>query len=109
MKYAVPADLAYVVAEGSEPSRECATGPASAEGEDPRVFLVHLPDGIPVVLVGIGALIWLLAIEGEVDIGAKLAAALVESDGEVAPTVDAYVNSLVAAGLLCQVVNDQQG
>ena len=55
MKYRKPADIAFVLVDDSS-------------DPPPTLFLYRLPDGPLLALEGTGALIWSLAIEGDVDI-----------------------------------------
>lgn len=82
--YAVPARVAFVVPESG----------------GPHVFLMHLPDGPPLVLTDSAAVIWLLAADGEVDVAQAVSEVVGRSRQEVAVEVDAYLAGLVARGLL---------
>lgn len=86
--YAVPPGIAHVVVEPSE-------------GEELKVFLMRLPDAAPVALVGVGALIWLLAVEGESDLVGNVARSVAEPVAAIEATIHSYVAELVADGLLC--------
>lgn len=88
--YAIPADVAHVILE-----------PTESEGEDLRVFVMRLPDGDPLALVGISALIWLLAVEGEPDVVGSVATAVDEPVAEIGPMIEAYLADLADQGLLC--------
>lgn len=87
MTYRLPQRLAWVA-----PERQ-ADGP-------PLVYLMLLPDGLPLRFEGTGALIWLLAADGEPDVVASVA----EATGEPVETVGAatreYLEYLVREGLL---------
>jgi hypothetical protein len=89
----------------SDPSSERAPRPApdsavSADGPG-LVFLANLPDGPIVVLEGVAALIYRVLADGTSDDWvAAVADAVGESRDEVAPAVEAFVDDLLARGLL---------
>jgi Coenzyme PQQ synthesis protein D (PqqD) len=86
--YRVPERLAHVV------------GPTPSGGGDPTVFLVRLPDGLPVVLRGSAAMIWVLAADGEDDVAAAVGALVGMSREDVADAVDRFLDDLLERGLL---------
>lgn len=100
MTYAVPADIAYVTVAGQEPCEVSMAAVESENWENLRVFLLRFPDGNPMVLVGIGAAIWLLAAEGSTEVATNVARAVAKPVSEIAPTVDSYLGSLVDQGFL---------
>lgn len=85
--YVMPADLAYVIVE-------------PAAGQELRIFLLRLPSGNPVVLLGVSALIWLVAVEGDSDVAETVAEAVGKSVAEIVDTVHAYLDDLATRGLL---------
>lgn len=70
--------------------------------DDDGVYLVQVPDGRPLVLTGIGGLIWILALEGR-----PVARDLADLTGEnlelVTATVEAFLDDLVARQLLVPI------
>ena len=84
MTWTVPPGLAWVLDE-----------PADV----PTLYLMHVPDGIPLVLTGTAALIWLFAAEGE-DVVAALTEVIADPPPDLAETTYAYLDDLVADGLL---------
>lgn len=86
MRYCAPRGLAWVSHE-------------AGEGAAISLYLMHLPDGIPLVLTGTAALIWLLAIDGE-DVPAALAEAVADPPPDLVETTNAYLEDLVVRGLL---------
>ncbi len=66
------------------------------------VYVAALPDGPPLVLEGSGALVWSALLDGGTvdDVVARVAEASAESAEAVAPAVGAFVDDLVAAGVL---------
>jgi len=91
----IPPRLGYVV---NEPT-----------GADPtlRVFLMHLPDGEPLALVGSAALIWALAADGEPDGPAALAELLSVPVDEIEDATRAYLDTLVVQALLIRAAGDE--
>ncbi|WP_432560125.1 hypothetical protein [Granulicoccus sp. GXG6511] len=85
--YAIPSDVAQVVLEPSG-------------GNDLRVFVMRVPDGNPVALVGISAVIWLLAAEGDIDVVVSVAEAVNEPVAEIGPMIEVYLKDLADQGLL---------
>lgn len=86
--YRVPERLAHVV------------GPRPSGDGDPTVFLVRLPDGLPVVLRGSAAMIWVLAADGEDDVATAVGALTGMARESVVDDVDRYLDDLVEHGLL---------
>lgn len=84
MTYRIPRLLAWYIGEGDS-------------GLD--VFLMPLPNGDPVVLRGIAALIWVAATE-EPDPVATIAEATRQAREEIETHVLAYLDELVLGGLL---------
>ncbi len=66
------------------------------------VYVAPLPDGPPLVLEGSSALVWAAVVEGGRvdDLVDRVAQAAGESAEAVAPGVAAFVDGLVAAGVL---------
>lgn len=90
MRYRIPPRLGYVV---HEPTPEDPTA---------RVYLMHLPDGEPLMLAASAALIWALAADGEPEVPGALADLLGESVAEVGPATRTYLDTLVEQGLLTE-------
>ncbi len=69
---------------------------------DGTVYAAALPDGPPLVLDGSGAQVWLELVEGGSigEVVERVAARAGESPELVAPGVTAFVEGLVAAGVL---------
>lgn len=86
MTYRVPPDLAWVLDE-------------TDDGAPPALYLMHVPDGVPLVLTGTAALIWLFAVEGE-DVAAALAEVVSDPPADLAQTTSDYLADLVDRGLL---------
>ena len=86
MRYRVPPGLAWQVVEEDELT----------------IYLMPLPDGDPVALRGVGALIWVAAIEGE-DAVATIVEATRQPREAIEATVLDYLGQLVAAGHLALV------
>lgn len=87
MTYQVPARVGYVVLP-----------PEGTQGV--RVYLMELPDGTPQQLSGVGALIWVLAWEGEHDVPGALAELVGRPRSDVAADTEAFLADLVARGML---------
>lgn len=85
MPYDVPTRLAFVVPD---------------DVETPQVFLMPLPDGPPVVLHDISAVIWVLAADGEADVAAAVGEVVGVSPDEVEGDVAQHLEELVAKRLL---------
>ncbi|MFW5469858.1 hypothetical protein ACOCJ4_07425 [Knoellia sp. CPCC 206435] len=83
--YSVPARLAFVIADDTDA---------------PRVFLMSLPDGPPVVLDDAAAAIWILAASGERDVAAGVGRAVGKARHEVARDVANFLGHLVDEDLL---------
>lgn len=88
MTYRVPPDLAWVLDE-------------TDDGSPPVLYLMDVPDGVPLVLTGTAALIWLFAVERE-DVAAALAEVVADPPADLAQTTAAYLADLVNRGLLLQ-------
>lgn len=86
MSYGIPPGLAWVA---DHPVADVA----------PTLFLMHVPDGVPLVLTGTAALIWLFAAEGE-DVVEALTEVIADPPPDLAETTYAYLDDLVARGLL---------
>lgn len=84
MSYWPPSDLAWVFDEAAD---------------EPTLYLMHVPDGVPLVLTGTAALIWLFAVEGE-DVVQALTEVIADPPPDLAETTYAYLDDLVARGLL---------
>lgn len=84
MRYRIPPRLAYVVEEGDA---------------GPEVFLMRLPDGVPVHLAGTSAVIWLLAAEGS-DVVESLAELVAAPPPDLPRATAAFLDDLVGSGLL---------
>ena len=83
--YSVPARLAFVILDDTDA---------------PRVFLMPLPDGPPVVLDDAAAAIWILAATGESDVAAGVGRAVGRPRHEVAGDVQTFLAELVSTDLL---------
>jgi hypothetical protein len=83
--FSVPPRLAFVIAD---------------DVDAPQVFLMPLPDGPPVVLNNISAVIWMLAADGEEDVAGAVAAVVDMKPEEVRDDVDGYLADLVSRSLL---------
>ncbi|MFC7488069.1 hypothetical protein ACOCJ7_18105 [Knoellia sp. CPCC 206453] len=83
--YAVPRRLAFVVPD---------------EVDAPTVFLMPLPDGPPVVLHDVSAVIWVLAADGEPDVGAAMRDVVGGDLTEMEEKVRTFLADLVDRGLL---------
>ena len=88
MTYRVPPDLAWVLDETD-----------AKQPPSPALHLMHVPDGVPLVLTGTAALIWLFAVEGE-DVAAALAEVVSDPPADLAQTTSDYLADLVDRGLL---------
>ena len=86
-RYRIPDRVAHVVPE-DQPS------PPS------RVFLMHLPDGAPVVLNDSAACIWLLAADGADDVVNAVAEMVGTLAEDMVTDVTSFLDELVAQGLL---------
>jgi len=87
MAYRIPPRVAHVVPEG--------------EPDPPdSVFVMALPDGVPVVLHGSAACIWLYAAQGEEDVAEVIADIAGLSRADVVVNVEGFLAELVARGLL---------
>ena len=84
-RFGVPRRVAFVVHEDSEA---------------PEVFLMRLPDGPPVVLRDISAVIWSLAADGEPDVVGAVSRAVGVARQEVEDHVVGHLRHLAAQGLL---------
>ncbi|WP_156971223.1 hypothetical protein [Knoellia sinensis] len=93
--FRVPDSVAYDVIEADSDH-----GIGSQAGAAETVYLLSLPDGVPLVLSGMGAILWLLAAEGVTDVASAVASATGESVGSIEPLIRDYLESLVADGLL---------
>lgn len=93
MTYRVPDRVAYVTNDGQLDST-----PAPL-----RVSLMCLPDGVPVVLTGSAALIWLVAAEGSPNVVDDVAEGAGQSAGVIHSDVEAFLAELVGLGLLERV------
>ena len=65
-----------------------------------KMYLMHLPDGVPVRLRGSAVWIWLAAVEGESDVAGAVAHIVGRRREEVAADVEAFLDDLVRRGLL---------
>lgn len=70
------------------------------EGGDPRVFVAPLPGGPVDVLPGESAIIWLAAVEGTGSVVDEVARATEHSPQIIRDDVEAFVDGLLARGLL---------
>lgn len=86
MSYSIPEDLAWII-EQNDPALP------------PELYLMRVPDGIPLVLTGTAALIWLFAADGE-DVPVALAEVIVDPPPDLVVTTHAYLDDLVERGLL---------
>ena len=86
-KYRVPARVAHVVLD------------EALELPD-TVFLMNLPEGLPLVLSGSAAWIWLVAADGEADVAAVVAEIAGRARGDVVTDVERFLEELVGRGLL---------
>jgi hypothetical protein len=84
-RFCVPRRLAFVVHD---------------ESEAPAVFLMSLPDGPPVVLRDISAVIWCLAADGEPDVVGAVSRAVGVARQEVEDHVVGHLRDLAAEGFL---------
>lgn len=89
MRYRVPSRLAHVVMPG--------------ERGDLAVYLLKLPDGDPLALIGSAAAIWVVAADGASDVPAAVAAAVGRPTGDVDADVRGYLAYLLGEGLLEEV------
>jgi hypothetical protein len=85
--YRVPSRVAYVVADEHSPSAG-------------TVYLMTLPDGQPAVLRGSGAVIWVVAAEGEDDVAGAVAELVGMPVEEVSAEVERFLDELVELGVL---------
>lgn len=72
----------------------------------PRVFLMPLPAGEPLILDGSAALIWTAAASGAADVSVLLAQSLEVVPDSLRPDVEAFLGRLVADGLLEEAGSD---
>lgn len=86
MKYRVPGDVAWL------------SGHDLVETDD-AVYVMRVPDGVPVVLSGTASLIWELAVAGESVVDA-VAEGLAVADEHVAGDVQRFLTQLCDHGLL---------
>lgn len=86
MAYGIPSGLAWVADQVDENGA-------------PALYLMHVPDGEPLVLTGIAAVIWLFAAQGD-DVVAELAEVVGDPPPDLAETTAAYLDDLVSRGLL---------
>ena len=93
MTYTVPPRLAWQVDE---------------EQDELVVYLMRLPNGEPVALEGVAALIWVAAVEGEEAVSI-VAQATGESREDIEPAVVDYLGELVEIGHLRRVQDGGQG
>lgn len=75
--------------------------PPGAEDET-SVYLCRIPDGAPVRLRGLAALIWVLAADGEQDVTGALTELLGEPPQHIGDQVDEFLTDLVRAGWLVE-------
>ncbi len=85
--YRVPWRVAYVVADEDSPSAG-------------TVYLMTLPDGQPAVLRGSGAVIWMVAAEGDEDVAGTVAGLAGMTVEEVSADVERFIDELVTLGVL---------
>ena len=85
MIYDVPTRLAFVIPD---------------DAETPQVFLMPLPDGPPVVLHDVSAVIWVLAADGEADVAGAVSHVVGRRRQEVNHDVTRHLEDLVSKGLL---------
>lgn len=83
-RFTVPPRVAFVVPDAGSP----------------RVFLMHLPDGKPLLLTDTAAMIWVLAADGEADVAGAVGEVVGRPRGEVVAEVERYLAGLVEKGLL---------
>lgn len=86
MNYRIPPRLGWVISEG-QPDAGL------------TVFLMFLPDGEPIVLRDVAALIWIAATE-EPDVVSTVAEATQQPRAAVQATVLDYLDELVVQGLV---------
>lgn len=86
MRYRVPRRLGWVE-------------PPGGVNDQLVVYLMQLPDGLPLALSGPAALIWLTAIETS-DVATAVAEAMGQARAAVAADVEPFVRNLIAQGLL---------
>ena len=85
--YRVPRYVAHDVVEG-------------LVDEDLAVFVMHLPDGPPMVLRAMAGWLWLLAVDGERDLVEEVATATASDPEVIGPEIAAFLEALVRDGLL---------
>lgn len=93
MTYRVPSDLAWVLDE-------------TDDGTAAVLYLMHVPDGEPLVLTDTAALIWIFAAQGD-DVPTALAGVVEHSPADLSRTTDAYLVDLVGRGLLVAEEDDE--
>ncbi|MFC7489209.1 MULTISPECIES: hypothetical protein [unclassified Knoellia] len=64
------------------------------------VYLMRAPDGPPVVLQDVSAVIWLLAADGEDDVAAAVGEVVGRDRGQVETEVEKLLDDLIVRGLL---------
>ena len=67
--------------------------------DDEDTYVMVVPDGHPLQLTGVGALIWDCAVSGD-DVLAQVTQAIGASTAEIEHDVRVFVDDLVARGLL---------
>ena len=91
MRYRIPTAVAHVVTEGA----------GNGLVRDPlRVSVLRLPDGFPVVLTDVAALIWLVAIEGSADVVGDVALGAGQAPDLIRADVKSFLADLEAQGLI---------
>ncbi len=63
-------------------------------------YLLHLPDGEPMMLTETAALIWVLASEGDADVAASMADLVGEPVEDIRDAVEEHLVSLLRQGFL---------
>lgn len=94
MTYSIPADLAWVLDQTDESL--------------PVLYLMHVPDGGPLVLTETAALIWIFAVQGD-DVVAELAEVVENPPADLAQMATDYLADLVARGLLVEAEAEPVG
>ena len=92
MTYRIPPDLAWVLDE-------------TDDGVPPTLYLMKVPDGVPLMLTGTAALMWIFAVEGDA-VAAALADVVANPPADLAETMGYYVADLVGRGLLLEVQDE---
>jgi hypothetical protein len=87
MTYRIPLRVAHVVPDGEPDPPE-------------SVFVMDLPDGVPIALHGSAACIWLLAAEGQEDVAGAIADLAGMARADVVINVERFLAELVRRGLL---------